>query len=248
MLGGKKGKRQTKMGKLQTKIPTNAWDGNVRNRENVQIFQGEWDVEGVYVYQAFNAAIADWAVEHQKFGGPDFNPRRMTWVKPSFAWVLYRSGYAQKHNQTRILKVKLSHENVAKLLNVCMCKEGGGGTKGRVQWDPARDLLASDGKKPRKLQRERAIQIGFSADVSELYVRSVISIEDITDLAHDVKAAHDVDFKSKSNAAICAMLHKLPMERPYMPLCTAAQLEALGMTPGDRSEELARIGRGKVGS
>jgi hypothetical protein len=108
-------------------------------------------------------------------------------------------------------------------------------------------LLAGDGKKPRKLQRERAIQIGFSADVSELYVRSVISIEDMTDLAHDVKAAHDVDFKSKSNAAISAMLHKLPIERPYMPLCTATQLEALGMTPGNRSEELARIGRGKVG-
>jgi hypothetical protein len=247
MLGGKKGKQKSKMGTHLT-LHNHVWGGDVRNRENVMIFQGEWDVEGVYVYQAFKAAIADWAVEHQKFGGPDFNPKRMTWVKPSFAWVLYRSGYAQKHNQTRILKVKLSHENLAKLLSACMCKEGGGGTKGRVQWDPARDLLAGDGKKPRKLQRERAIQIGFSADVSELYVRSVISIEDMTDLAHDVKAAHDVDFKSKSNVAISAMLHKLPTERPYMPLCTAAQLEALGMAPGHRSEELARIGRGKVGS
>ena len=48
-----------------------------------------------------------------RFGGPDFNPTRMTWIKPSFAWVLYRSGYGRKHNQTRILKVKLAHEAVA---------------------------------------------------------------------------------------------------------------------------------------
>ena len=62
-------------------------------------FKGEWDDEGVYVYQAYSQPIADWAVEHQQLGGPDFNPTRMTWIKPSFAWVLYRAGYAHKHNQ-----------------------------------------------------------------------------------------------------------------------------------------------------
>ena len=28
-------------------------------------FEGEWDDEGVYFYQAFNDKIADWALEHQ---------------------------------------------------------------------------------------------------------------------------------------------------------------------------------------
>ena len=55
-------------------------------------FNGEWDEEGVSFYQAFNDKIADWAVENQRFGGPHFNPTRMTWIKPSFAWVLYRAG------------------------------------------------------------------------------------------------------------------------------------------------------------
>ena len=61
--------------------------------------RAEQDEEGVYFYQAFNSAIADYAVENQRFGGDDFKPIRMTWIKPSFAWVLYRSGYATKPNQ-----------------------------------------------------------------------------------------------------------------------------------------------------
>ena len=41
----------------------------------------------------------------QAFGGPDFKPDRMTWIKPSFAWMLYRAGYGSKHGQENILKV-----------------------------------------------------------------------------------------------------------------------------------------------
>ena len=47
--------------------------------------------------------------------------------------VLYRSGYGHKHNQTRVLKVKLPHAAVARLLSFCACRHGGRGTLGRVQ-------------------------------------------------------------------------------------------------------------------
>ena len=80
---------------------------------NPQFFEAEWDTEGVYFYQAYNNTIADYALVHQQLGGPNFNLTRMTWIKPSFAWVLYRSGYAKKHNQERILKIKLSHQTVS---------------------------------------------------------------------------------------------------------------------------------------
>ena len=76
---------------------------------SVQSFEGEYDDEGVFFYQAYCHEIADWALEHQRFGGSKFNPTRMTWIKPSFAWVLYRSGYGLKHNQERILKIKIGH-------------------------------------------------------------------------------------------------------------------------------------------
>eukprot|EP00325_Prymnesiales_sp_UTEX-LB-985_P028192 CAMPEP_0174736550 /NCGR_PEP_ID=MMETSP1094-20130205/66870_1 /TAXON_ID=156173 /ORGANISM="Chrysochromulina brevifilum, Strain UTEX LB 985" /LENGTH=184 /DNA_ID=CAMNT_0015939669 /DNA_START=89 /DNA_END=639 /DNA_ORIENTATION=+ len=140
--------------------------------EGGHVFKGEWDEEGVYFYQAFSAEIAEWAIREQRLGGPHFNVTRMTWIKPSFAWVLYRSGYARKHNQEVILKIKVPHALVAELLCACACKHGGGGSKGRVQWDPARDLMTSDdrGREPRRMLRERAIQIGLSRDLSTRYV------------------------------------------------------------------------------
>ena len=210
---------------------------------NVQVFNAEWDDEGVYVYQAFNDQIANWAIENQRFGGPDFNPKRMTWIKPSFAWVLYRSGYAQKHNQTRILKIKLPHNAVAKILSQCGCEEGAGGKIGRVQWDPERDLLSADGKVPRKMSRQRAIQIGMKETLSEFYVESTISIQDVTDLAHDVRKAHVGCKLKEENLSISP---QLPFERPYMPSCSKEILEYLGMIPGITAERISKIGRGKV--
>ena len=36
---------------------------------DVFLWRGSWDSKGVYVYQAFNDVIADYAVQHQKFEG-----------------------------------------------------------------------------------------------------------------------------------------------------------------------------------
>ena len=148
------------------------------------IFVGEYDADGVFFYQAYSAAIADFAVANQRLGGPAFNVERMTWIKPSFAWMLYRAGYGSKHGQERVLKLKLPRDAVADLLLGCACKHGGGGSKGRVQWDPARDLMSSDGRghsaEPRKMLRERAIQVGLSRSLSAHFVASTTSIEDVT--------------------------------------------------------------------
>eukprot|EP00937_MAST-01D_sp_MAST-1D-sp2_P005095 g5095.t1 len=154
--------------------------------EGRRVFRGEWDAEGVWVYQAFCPEIADYAVEHQRFGGPRFNPTRMTWIKPSFAWMLYRAGYGRKPGQERILRIKLPHAVVASLLSRCVCKHGGGGTKGRVQWDPSRDMMTPEdnGRAPRKMLRERAIQIGLSQELSQAYVAGTTQICDVTELAH----------------------------------------------------------------
>src|SRR3954470_22564826 len=74
-----------------------------------------FDAEGVFVYQAFRPEIAEEAVRLGTFGR-GFNLQRMTWIKPSFGWVLYRSGYATKHRQERILKIKLRHEGFLTIL------------------------------------------------------------------------------------------------------------------------------------
>merc|ERR1712070_990005 len=116
-------------------------------RDDLQVFVGEWDAEGVYVYQAFCDEIADWALAHQAFGGPKFSTSRMSWIKPSLGWILYRSGYGYKPGQNRVLKIKLPHAALATILSQCQCVDtnkatrakhaagsGCGGSNGRVQW------------------------------------------------------------------------------------------------------------------
>ena len=213
--------------------------------DRVQVIEAEFDEEGVYFYQAYNDAIATWAVGHQRLGGPLWSLDRMTWIKPSFAWVLYRSGYASKHNQTRVLKIKLPHAAVAELLSGCSCGHGGGGTSGRVQWDPARDLLAAEGKvpEPRKMLRRRAIQIGLKGRLREVFVQEMLSIEDVTALARQVGEAH----ASKECAEAMARLAPLlPEERPYQPQCDEEVLTRLGLAPGEVASQVAQLGFGKA--
>mmetsp|Transcript_70639 Transcript_70639/g.155823 ORF Transcript_70639/g.155823 Transcript_70639/m.155823 type:complete len:248 (+) Transcript_70639:50-793(+) len=186
-----------------------------RSESEKHVFVAEWDEEGVFFYQAFNKQIANWAVKEQRFGGPHFKPDRMTWIKPSLAWVLYRAGYGFKDaNQERILKIKVPHTAVAEILSHCSCGHGGGGTVGRVQWDPARCLLVGRAGEPAKHPEQRAIQIGMKDDLSRFYVQSAVSIEDVTSVAHCIAKAH------KEAREIGEMDVALPMERPYFPRCT----------------------------
>ena len=51
----------------------------------------QFDEQHVVVYQAYRPSIAAYAVAHGKFG-QDFSFSRMTWIKPNFLWMMYRSG------------------------------------------------------------------------------------------------------------------------------------------------------------
>ena len=68
------------------------------------------DDESVVVYQAFNKSIATFAAEHQTFvGAPGYKASRMTWIKPNFLWMNYRSGWGTKDaNQTHTLAIRLT--------------------------------------------------------------------------------------------------------------------------------------------
>merc|ERR1711963_186517 len=198
------------------------------------IFLAEWDEEGVFFYQAYCESIASYAVEHQILGGPEFKSGRMTWIKPSLAWMLYRSGYAKKHNQERVLKIKISHSSVASLLENCVCKKGGGGGLGRVQWDPARDLYMAEkeGCKvlPRKMLNSRAIQIGLGGHLSEHYLFSITSVEDVTVLCHKILEVHSLKSEKEITAGMEELRIMLPVEREYIPSCSDEKLKELLIT------------------
>jgi hypothetical protein len=59
----------------------------------------------ITVYQAYSPQIADAAVGAQTFVAP-FKRERMTWIKPSFLWMMYRSGWATTPGQERILPAR----------------------------------------------------------------------------------------------------------------------------------------------
>ena len=65
------------------------------------------DAESVVVYQAYRPEIGLWAIEHQRFGGPAYSLSRMSWIKPNFLWMMYRSGWGTKEGQEITLALRL---------------------------------------------------------------------------------------------------------------------------------------------
>ncbi|WP_428740137.1 DUF4291 family protein, partial [Sulfurimonas sp.] len=56
-----------------------------------KVILAQYDAESITVYQAYNKSIGHYAAEHGVFGG-EFSFSRMTWIKPNFLWMMYRSG------------------------------------------------------------------------------------------------------------------------------------------------------------
>ena len=186
------------------------------------VFEGEYDDDGVYFYQAFNDAIADWAVEHQALGGPAFNATRMTWIKPSFAWVLYRSGYAAS-TAGAVLKLKLPHAAVAALLSRCACKVGGGGGGARAVTARDRDERGRGKAPSRGSARARdPDRLGASlGDVRGEHHR----VHDVT-VSRVAGAAHN----AKDVKAAMAEFAAPPRERTYLPRLPPRAPARLGMS------------------
>jgi hypothetical protein len=151
------------------------------------------DEETLVVYQAYAPSIAEPAVAAGTFVSP-FKRERMTWIKPSFLWMMYRCGWATKPGQERVLAVTITRAGFEwALAHACLSEfspalyptheaweERKRTTPVRVQWDPERDVA---------LERldHRAIQVGLGGEAVPRYVDEWIKgIEDVTPLAHEV--------------------------------------------------------------
>src|SRR5207253_2848436 len=69
----------------------------------------QFDDETIIVYQAFRPSIGQFAVENGRFGG-DFKYSRMSWIKPNFLWMMYRSQWGQSEGQEVVLAVRLKRK------------------------------------------------------------------------------------------------------------------------------------------
>src|SRR5205085_10398421 len=66
----------------------------------------QFDDESVVVYQAYRPEIGHFAAQHGYFGGA-FSLGRMSWIKPNFLWMMFRSGWGTKEGQEVTLAVWL---------------------------------------------------------------------------------------------------------------------------------------------
>lgn len=160
---------------------------------------GQYDDDSIVVYQAYNNKIADYAIQHQTFGGAAFSYNRMTWIKPNFLWMMYRAGWASKTNQERILAIRLKKSGFIDILNEAvhsrfeasvyktmeLWKSRLSESEVRLQWDPDHDPFGN--KKERK-----AIQLGLKGEILEKYCSQwILEISDITDFVRNEKNALD---------------------------------------------------------
>ena len=68
--------------------------------------RADFDADTIVVYQAFSDRIADAAMAAGRLVAP-FSRGRMSWIKPSFRWLMVRSQWASKPGQTRILALRI---------------------------------------------------------------------------------------------------------------------------------------------
>lgn len=160
---------------------------------------GQMKGDSIYVYQAFNPRICNYAITHQEFGGSHYNKNRMTWIKPNFLWMMFRSGWASKDNQERILAIELLQSNFEQILkeavhssykeHIYQSRENWkvklADSEVRLQWDP------DHGPRGEKLTR-RAIQLGLRGSILNKFIEEwTISITDITEFVKNEKEKLD---------------------------------------------------------
>lgn len=145
-----------------------------------------YDKTWIRVYQAYNPTIAAEAVALQTFG-PHFNRNRMTWIKPSFLWMMYRSNWGTKKDQECILALDLHQSMFWELLEKAVLtspdspyytgiqwRKALDETTVYCQWDPDKSIHGTP------IQRA-AIQIGIKGDTLDKFLKTgIYRIQDLT--------------------------------------------------------------------
>ncbi|MCX5353404.1 DUF4291 domain-containing protein [Streptomyces mirabilis] len=149
----------------------------------------------ITVYQAYAPEIGVTAVRDGRFPSTWLRDR-MTWIKPSFLWMMYRSNWGTSAGQETVLAVEITRAGFDwALRHACLSSYVRGlhpdrGTwqrelkraPARVQWDPERDLHL-------RPLAHRSLQLGLSGEASSRYADEwTVSISDVTPLTNEIHA------------------------------------------------------------
>ena len=159
--------------------------------------RANYDRDTVVVYQAYRDAIAEPAIKHGKFK-PPFSWNRMTWIKPSFLWMMARSNWATKRGQENILSIRILRGGFEQALSQgCLTMfdpevhkdqdhwaTDFESSKVHVQWDPERSL-------PGKKQQRRSLQVGLGREVIKDFTEKwIVEISCVTQKVHQIRSAY----------------------------------------------------------
>ncbi|MGW7056879.1 DUF4291 domain-containing protein [Streptomyces sp. NPDC054887] len=184
----------------------------------------------ITVYQAYAPAIGVPAARDGRFPAA-WKRDRMTWIKPSFLWMMYRCGWGLKQDQETVLAVEITREGFDwALRHACLSHYAPGPhtdqaawkrelrrAPARVQWDPERDVHLNQ-------LPYRSLQLGLAGEAAGRYADEwTVSITDVTPLARDIHAL----VKAGDTTAATRLL---PRERVYP--VAAETLAHLGGTGG----------------
>jgi hypothetical protein len=179
----------------------------------------QFDDETVVVYQAYRPTIGLFAAKHGIFGG-DFSYSRMSWIKPNFLWMMYRSGWGTKENQEITLALRVRRVFFDTLLAAAVpsswdreqftteaeWSQAVAQSSVRLQWDPDHHPSGA------KLER-RAIQLGLRGDILQAFgKRELVEVIDLSDFVAELR-------ERLSSGGVSALI--TPRERIYRPADSA---------------------------
>ncbi|MFD4738548.1 DUF4291 domain-containing protein [Streptomyces virginiae] len=169
----------------------------------------------ITVYQAYSPALGLPAARDGRFP-PAWKRERMTWIKPSFLWMMYRCGWGTKDGQETVLAVEITREGFDRALReACLSHYARGvhadraawqealrSAPTRVQWDPERDLRLNP-------LPYRSLQLGLSGPASRAYADEwTVAIRDVTGTAREIRRLLGAGDEAGARAL-------LPTETPY---------------------------------
>jgi hypothetical protein len=174
-----------------------------------------YDAETIVVYQAYRASIGEYAIQHGVFGG-EFSYSRMSWIKPNFLWMMYRSGWGTKEGQDVIIALRLRRRFFDNLLARAVASHWGHASPishhewraaiatsdVRLQWDP-------DHEPHGRAIARRAIQLGLRGEALKAFgKRELLEVVDMTNFVA-VQRSH------LAEPGLPQL--RMPVERTYMP-------------------------------
>ena len=145
-----------------------------------------YDKKTIRVYQAYHEQIAKEALALQTFG-ESYNVNRMTWIKPSFLWMMHRSGWGTKKNQEYILALDIDRMVFDDFLKQAVLtspklealdgkqwEKAFSETVVYCQWDPDRNINGDP-------IGRAAIQMGLKGEAMQHFLKNgIVKIEDMT--------------------------------------------------------------------